>query len=77
MAWFNKTNGVDSRLNKNFRELDSFFDKAIMEHLDPKRSKSSQEDIVDVLLRIQGDPNPTISLSNETIKGVLLVRFLS
>ncbi|KAK4438455.1 cytochrome [Sesamum alatum] len=72
MGWLNKFNGVDRRLEKNFRDLDRFFDQVIEEHLDPMRPESDSEDIIDVLLRIQKDPNQTINLSNEQLKGVLV-----
>lgn len=78
MGWFNKLNGVEARLEKNFRELDKFYDKVIEEHLECQlnRSTSQHEDLVDVLLRLQNDPNQEIRLTNEQIKGVLTVCFL-
>ena len=63
MEWFNKFNAMDSRLDKNFRELDDFFDKLIQEHHDPQRIKPEHDDPVDVLLRIQGDAAQAISLT--------------
>ncbi|CAI9087228.1 OLC1v1021250C2 [Oldenlandia corymbosa var. corymbosa] len=72
LAWINKFNGVNSRLEKNFRDLDRFFDRVIAEHLDPNRNRSKQEeDIVDVLLRIQGDSTQTNRPSDENVKGIL------
>ncbi|KAL3512683.1 hypothetical protein ACH5RR_025400 [Cinchona calisaya] len=74
MEWLNKFNGIKSRLEKNFRELDSFLNQVLKEHRDRERFKAEHEDLVDVLLRIQEDPNEsTITLSNdENIKGVLV-----
>lgn len=63
MEWPNKFNALDSRLYKNFRELDDFFDKLIQEHHDPQRIKPEHDDPVDVLLRIQGDAAQAISLT--------------
>ncbi|KAL0341615.1 UNVERIFIED_CONTAM: cytochrome [Sesamum calycinum] len=77
MGWVNKFNGVDRRLEKNFRDLDRFFDQVIEEHLDPKRPESDNEDIIDVLLRIQKDPNQAINLSDEQLKGVLIDIFVA
>ena len=36
MGWLSKFNGLETRLEKNFGELDEFIDKVIEEHLDPK-----------------------------------------
>lgn len=73
LAWVNKFNGVDRKTDKNFRDLDDFFDKIIAEHRDPGRPKPDEEDIIDVLLRIQKDPNEATVLTDEHIKGVLVV----
>lgn len=73
MAWLNKFNGIESKLEKNFRELDSFFNAVIKEHLDPERSKLGHEDIVDVLLRIQADTSQSTISNDENVKGVLAV----
>ncbi|PIN23066.1 Costunolide synthase [Handroanthus impetiginosus] len=77
MDWINKFNGVDKRMKKYFEDLDTFFDKVIEEHVDPRRSKSDEEDIIDVLLRIQKDPFQTIKLKDEHLKGVLVDVFVA
>lgn len=51
--------------------MDAFFDKVIEEHRDPNRPEPDQEDIIDVLLRIQKDPNQEFKLKEEHVKGVL------
>lgn len=73
MGWFNKLNGVQARVDKNFRKLDSFYDRAIQEHREcPSRSGPDEhEDLVDVLLRIQTDPNQDIGLTDDQVKAVL------
>ena len=73
MGWYNKLNGVEARLEKNFRALDSFYDMVIQEHRE-RCEASEHEDLVDVLLRVQNDPNQEIRLTNDNIKGVLTVR---
>ncbi|KAL8465618.1 hypothetical protein ACS0TY_034920 [Phlomoides rotata] len=73
MDWINRFNGVDKRIRKNMRELDRFFDKAIEEHRGSRlRSDSDIEDIIDVLLRVQKDPQEAIRLTDEHLKGVLI-----
>lgn len=78
--WFgwllNKVNGFDARLEKNFKELDEFYEEVIQEHLEhTTRPENDHEDLVDVLLRIQNDSNQTIALSNNHVKGILTVSF--
>ena len=72
MGWYNKLNGVEAGLEKNFRDLDSFYDMVIQEHRE-RSGGSEHEDLVDVLLRVQDDPNQEIRLTNANIKGVLNV----
>ena len=37
MGWLNKFNGFETRLEKNFRELDESYEEVIAEHLDHRR----------------------------------------
>ncbi|KAK1360041.1 hypothetical protein POM88_044515 [Heracleum sosnowskyi] len=76
MAWYNKLNGVEARLENNFKALDSFYDMVIREHREQSRG-SEHEDLVDVLLRVQNDPNQEIKLADDNIKGVLTDMFLA
>ncbi|XP_051123115.1 cytochrome P450 71A9-like [Andrographis paniculata] len=79
LGWINRFNGTDKRLEKNFQDLDKFFDKVIEQHVnDPRKAKlDREEDIVDVLLRVQKDPNQTIALTDKLVKGVLLDTFVA
>ncbi|XP_074331301.1 LOW QUALITY PROTEIN: strychnine-11-hydroxylase-like [Apium graveolens] len=79
MAWFNKVNGVEARLDENFRKLDSFYDKAIREHRESlsRSGPREHEDLVDVLLRIQTDPDQDIGLTDDHIKAVLTDMFVA
>lgn len=76
MGWLNKFNGLETRLEKNFTQLDELYENVIQEHLDPTRSvpETEHEDLVDVLLRLQKDSNQAIALNIDQIKGVLTVR---
>lgn len=76
MGWLNKFNGLETRLEKNFRKLDELYENVIEEHLDPTRPEPEHEDLVDVLLRLQKDSNQAIALDNEKIKAVLTVSIL-
>ncbi|KAF9603096.1 hypothetical protein IFM89_033821 [Coptis chinensis] len=79
LRWIHKLDGLDTKLEKNFRQLDKFYDEVIEDHLDPKRPKPGVEDLVDVLLRLQRDPTQrnSHSLSSDQIKGVLADMFIA
>ncbi|GKV42120.1 hypothetical protein SLEP1_g49562 [Rubroshorea leprosula] len=59
MRWVDRLTGGLSRLEKVFKELDAFYQQLIDDHLDPKRQKPEQEDIIDVFLKIMKDPKST------------------
>lgn len=77
LTWLNKFNGLEARLDKCFRELDSFYDEVIEEHLDPERPQTEHEDVVDLLLQVQSDPNQAMKINNDQIKGVLTDIFIA
>ncbi|KAJ4721021.1 putative Cytochrome P450 [Melia azedarach] len=79
MGWVDKVAGMMRRLEKNFQELDAFYQELIEEHLDPKRAKSDdhQEDIIDVLLQIRKDRGFKIDLTFDHIKAVLTDVFIA
>ncbi|KAI3850373.1 hypothetical protein MKW92_005393, partial [Papaver armeniacum] len=73
MSWIHKFDGLDTKLDKNFRHMDEFYDKVIDEHIkSSKSSKTGVEDFVDVLLRLQADASQGISLTRDNIKGILM-----
>lgn len=77
LAWINRMNGVDRRIDENSRDLDGFFNKVIQDHRHRTVADHSEnEDIIDVLLRVQKDSSQTIRLTDEHVKGVLLVSLL-
>ncbi|XP_062116101.1 cytochrome P450 71A9-like [Humulus lupulus] len=71
LTWVNKFNGLERRVNKCFKDLDNFYDEVIEEHhhFDPGQTK--HEDVVDVLLQLQNDPNQALKINNDQIKGVI------
>ncbi|XWS47862.1 hypothetical protein CRYUN_Cryun13aG0021900 [Craigia yunnanensis] len=72
IRWLNKFNGLEARVEKNFRELDKFYDEVMEDHLDPTRTEVNHEDIVNVVIRIQKDPSQGITLSSQQTKAVLM-----
>ncbi|KAL6177548.1 hypothetical protein ACLB2K_049074 [Fragaria x ananassa] len=77
MDWLNKFNGLEKKVDKCCKGLDSFYDKVIEEHLDPKRPTAEHEDLVDILLRIQKDPRQAIALTDDQLKGVITDIFIA
>ncbi|XVF35991.1 hypothetical protein REPUB_Repub19eG0019700 [Reevesia pubescens] len=77
MGWLDRFSGLHNRLENIFKELDTFYQKLIDEHLDPNRPKPEQEDIVDVLLQIWKDRDFTIDLTMDNIKAVLMNVFIA
>ena len=73
MGWVDKLTGMIARLEKNFKELDSFYQEIIDEHLDPNRPEPEQEDITDVLLRLRKNRQFAIDLTFDHIKAVFMV----
>ncbi|KAH7528331.1 hypothetical protein FEM48_Zijuj05G0061300 [Ziziphus jujuba var. spinosa] len=54
--------------------MDSFYDKVIVDHLDPNGPKTElrrNHDVVNVLLQVSKNPNQAVALSNDQIKVVL------
>ncbi|KAJ9674865.1 hypothetical protein PVL29_024042 [Vitis rotundifolia] len=77
MSWVDKLTGMIARLEKVFEELDLFCQKIVDEHLDPNRPKPEQEDITDVLLRLQKDRSSTVDLTWDHIKAMFVDIFIA
>ncbi|GMN24909.1 hypothetical protein TIFTF001_040639 [Ficus carica] len=70
--------GLNQKREKVFHELDGFFQRVVDEHLNPRRTKPQQEDIIDVLLKIIKEQSGfgAAMLTEKNIKAVLLNMFL-
>ncbi|TYH78947.1 hypothetical protein ES332_D03G026500v1 [Gossypium tomentosum] len=77
MGWLDRFTGLHSRLEKTFKELDTFYQQLIDEHLDPNRLKPQQEDIVDVLLQTWKDHDFSFDLTIDQIKAILMNLFIA
>ncbi|KZV14402.1 hypothetical protein F511_43428 [Dorcoceras hygrometricum] len=73
LGWIDKLNGMKSRIDKNFRTLDDFYQGLIDEHLDPNRPESKRGDILDLLIKLKQDQAAAVPLKWENIKGILMV----
>ncbi|MBA0638751.1 hypothetical protein Godav_021929, partial [Gossypium davidsonii] len=71
-SWVDIFTGLLSRLEKTFKELDSFYQELIDEHLDPNRLKPEEEDIIDVLLQLREDCDFPFNLNIDHIKVILM-----
>ncbi|KAK8527655.1 hypothetical protein V6N12_054860 [Hibiscus sabdariffa] len=72
MGWVDRLTGFHNRLEKNFKEHDTFYQELIDKHLDPNRPKPAQEDIIDVLLQISKDDDFPFDLTIDHIKAILM-----
>ena len=73
MGWLDNLTGALSRLNKNCEEMDLFYQELITEHLDPERTNSMQDDIIDIFLQLKKDNSSSIEIALDHIKIVLMV----
>ncbi|XP_057490886.1 6,7,8-trihydroxycoumarin synthase-like [Actinidia eriantha] len=71
-GWIDKVSGLFGRLEKNFKEMDLFYQSVIDAHLDPNRPQSKQQDIIDILLQLRNDPLTSVHLTLDHIKAMLL-----
>ncbi|XP_022775608.1 cytochrome P450 71B36-like [Durio zibethinus] len=71
--------GFHRRLESSFHELDVLFQQVIDDHLNSRRNVQNQEDIVDVLLRMERGrtENSAIQLTKDHIKAILMDIFLA
>ncbi|CAN1163438.1 Cytochrome P450 83B1 [Linum perenne] len=76
LSFIDRLSGLINRLDKNFKEFDAFYQEVIDEHLDPKRDKPEQEDILDVLLQIWKDRSFKVQLTFDNIKAILMNVFI-
>nr|WRH08269.1 xanthotoxol synthase [Angelica dahurica] len=66
-SWIDRLSGIRAVLDRNFKEMDMFYQELIDEHLKPDRPESSTEDLIDVMLKNRGT-----LLTMDSIKAILL-----
>lgn len=82
LAWLNRVNGLDARLDRVARQFDEFLERVIQEHVNSSESRTNghahtendQKDFVDVLLEIQKENSLGFPLERVSIKALILVR---
>ncbi|KAK7349668.1 hypothetical protein VNO77_07221 [Canavalia gladiata] len=71
-SWIDKLRGLHARLERNFKELDDFYQRVIEEHKDPNRQHTEEQDIIDVLLQLKNEDSLSINLTYDHIKAVIM-----
>ncbi|KAK9025461.1 hypothetical protein V6N11_038328 [Hibiscus sabdariffa] len=79
LGWVDWLTGFLGRLEKTFRQLDTFYQELIDEHLDPSREEPEpeQQDIIDVLLQIREGGHFPFDLTIDHIKAILMNVFIA
>ncbi|KAF5197788.1 Cytochrome p450 [Thalictrum thalictroides] len=86
LAWVNNLNGLNARVEKSFRDVDSFINEVVEEHIEKKRridgrhgsGDNEEEDLVDVMLAIEnGEREHGISWARDTTKAIVLDMFVA
>ncbi|XP_015950844.1 cytochrome P450 83B1-like [Arachis duranensis] len=73
LSWIDRMMGLHSRLDKNFKELDEFYQEIIDEHSDPNRKVlEGEEDVTDILLQMQKDHSTSMDLTNDHVKAIIM-----
>ncbi|PIA30308.1 hypothetical protein AQUCO_05600024v1 [Aquilegia coerulea] len=82
LAWLNNLNGLNARVENNFRDIDSFIDGVVEEHIEKRKlgghgsGDNEEEDFVDVMLGIEkGDSDHGISWARDSTKAIVLDMF--
>lgn len=81
LAWVNRINGFDGRVEKVGKEFDKFLEGIVEQHMmSSGKRESNNEDkknLVDVLLAIQKDNVTGVAIDRESIKALILVSSIS
>ncbi|PHT39344.1 Cytochrome [Capsicum baccatum] len=72
LGWIDKLSGRMNRLEKNFKDLDEFYEGLIEQHLNPNIPKSMEGDIVDLLLKLRKEKSTPIDFTLDNIKGIIM-----
>ncbi|KAL3360111.1 hypothetical protein AABB24_016552, partial [Solanum stoloniferum] len=72
LGWIDKLSGKINKLEKNFKDLDEFYEGLIEQHLNPNMPKSMEGDIIDLLLRLKKEKSTPIDLTLENIKAIIM-----
>ncbi|KAF7844849.1 cytochrome P450 83B1-like [Senna tora] len=74
-SWIDKLSGLYGRLDKTFKELDSFYEGILNEHFHPNRQKSfdhEEENFIDVLLHLKNQNSFSFDFTYDHIKALTM-----
>ncbi|RYR27292.1 hypothetical protein Ahy_B02g061630 [Arachis hypogaea] len=75
LGWIDRVNGMHKRLERIFKEMDSFYQEVIDEHMDPNRKTlkdKGEEDMIDVLLQLKKERSFSIDITYDHIKALVM-----
>ncbi|KAK6796278.1 hypothetical protein RDI58_003979 [Solanum bulbocastanum] len=72
LGWIDKFSGKTSRPEKNYKDLDEFYEGLTEQHLNPNRPKSMEGDIIDLLLQLKKEKSTPIELTLDNIKAIIM-----
>ncbi|KAL7161605.1 hypothetical protein ACSBR2_042135 [Camellia fascicularis] len=80
LAWMNRINGLDAKVESVFKEIDEFLEGVVEEHVDRRKREGSdtmnigsesKHDFVDLLLQIQQENTAGSHIHRDTIKALI------
>ncbi|XP_023542551.1 cytochrome P450 71B26-like isoform X2 [Cucurbita pepo subsp. pepo] len=74
-----RLNGVHERLEKSFAEMDAFFQHVVDDRINFKESSKNEENIVDVLLRMERESSESdaLKVTQDCVKALIMDIFLA
>lgn len=75
LSWVDKVTGLLGRLDRNFQEMDAFYQQLIDEHLDPSAPNRDREDIIDLLIQLKRQKPDSITWDH--VKALLMNLFVA
>nr|GLL36135.1 cytochrome P450 71A3-like [Ipomoea trifida] len=75
LAWVNRINGVDRRVEKAAKDLDEFIDGVVEEHVGLKKEEGDGLNFVNILLQIQREDKIGFPIHRDSVKALVLDMF--
>nr|GMD32986.1 cytochrome P450 71A2-like [Ipomoea batatas] len=75
LAWVNRINGFDRKVEKLAKELDEFIEGVVEEHSRVEKQEADGLDLVDILLQIQRENKIGFPIHRDTVKAIILDMF--
>nr|GLL36133.1 cytochrome P450 71A2-like [Ipomoea trifida] len=75
LAWVNRINGFDRRVEKLGKELDEFMEEVVEEHSLVEKQEADGLDLVDILLQLQRENTIGFPIHRDSVKALILDMF--